>query len=208
MKNVLVVTSSPRGGHSHSTAVATEFARSLGGRVIVRDLNHRPLTMIGPDYVAAAYTSVEQRTADQEEILRPSDQLIKELKEADIVVIAAGMINFGMPASLKTWIDHVTRAGITFTYADDGPRGLLIGKQAILVLSYGGVYSKGPHAALNYLEPALRTNLAFLGIHDVRTITIEGTSLPGDTWAASLESAKEQAATIAESLRDRRPLAA
>ena len=35
------------------------------------------------------------------------------------------MHNFSIPASLKAWIDLVTRAGKTFSYTSSGPQGLI-----------------------------------------------------------------------------------
>jgi len=53
---------------------------------------------------------------------------------SDLLVIACPMWNFGIPSSLKAWIDYVVRAGKTFNYAGAGVEGLAKGKKAILVL--------------------------------------------------------------------------
>ena len=47
-----------------------------------------------------------------------SDELIAELIQADVVVLGLPMYNFGIPSSLKAWIDHVARAGVTFKYTE------------------------------------------------------------------------------------------
>lgn len=199
MKNVLLITSSPRGEASHSTQVAKSLAADLGGSLVLRDLWRESLAPIGPEFVHAAYTPEEARTPEQRAILLPSDEAIAQVKAADVVVVAAGMINFGMPAALKTWIDLISRAGITFRYGESGPEGLLTGKKLILVLASGGVYSSGPFAAMDHLEPALRANLGFLGLTDVETIRIEGVAY----GAEALEKALSQA-----EIRSREVLAA
>jgi len=53
------------------------------------------------------------------------------------------MWNFGIPSSLKAWIDHVVRAGKTFNYVGGAVEGLAKGKKAILVLASGGIFSEG-----------------------------------------------------------------
>ena|SRR5882762_798432 len=52
------------------------------------------------------------------------------------------MWNFGIPSSLKAWIDHVVRAGKTFNYVGGAVDGLAKGKKAILVLASGGIFSE------------------------------------------------------------------
>jgi FMN-dependent NADH-azoreductase len=83
-----------------------------------------------------------------------SDDLIAELEAADTVVFAVPMYNFSIPSTLKSWIDHVARAGRTFRYTPQGPQGLLTGKSVFVVASRGGVYRAGsPAAPFDYQEP-------------------------------------------------------
>ena len=91
----------------------------------------------------------------QHALLARSDELVDELFAADVIVIAAPMINFTIPSNLKAWIDYVARAGRTFRYSEKGPEGLVKGKQVIIVAARGGVYSQGP---VNALDLALRKN--------------------------------------------------
>lgn len=88
------------------------------------------------------------------------------------------MWNFGMPSSLKAWIDHVVRAGRTFQYAGAGVEGLAKGKKAILVLASGGVFTEGPWKEWDTVEPYLRQILGFIGITDVQTVRAEGMNIP------------------------------
>lgn len=201
MKNVLLVTSSPRGESSHSTKVATELAQELGGNLVTRDLWRNPLAPIGPGFIHAIFTPEADRTAEQRSELIPSDQAIAEIQNADVLIVAAGMINFGMPAALKNWIDLITRAGVTFKYGEAGPQGLLTGKRAILVLAAGGVYSTGAMSAMDHLEPALRGNLEFLGITDIETIHIEGVAFGEEAVEKALSQAGERSRELVASVR-------
>lgn len=106
------------------------------------------------------------------------------------------MINFGLPSVLKSWIDHITRAGLTFRYSEAGVEGLVRGKKAILVLATGGIYSEGPRAAMNYLEPYLRAILGFLGVTDIETILLEGVAYGPEATEKSLAQARALAETL------------
>lgn len=190
MKNVLLITSSPRGETSYSTRFATELASKLGDVVVTRELWRDPLPAIDPAFVDAVFTPALLRTDEQKARLETSDRLVAELKASDVLVIGAGMINFGMPASLKTWIDLVSRSGETFRYGEAGPEGLLAGKRAVLVIAAGGVYSSGPMSVMDHLEPALRGVLGFFGIRDIETVWIEGVSMGPEAQEAALASAR------------------
>jgi FMN-dependent NADH-azoreductase len=111
--------------------------------------------------------------------LHLSDELSEELLSSDLLVIATPMWNFGLPSSLKAWIDHVVRAGKTFNYAGAGVEGLAKGKKAILVLASGGVFSEGPWKSWDTVEPYLRQILGFIGIEDVQTVRAQGMNIPG-----------------------------
>ena len=97
---------------------------------------------------------------------------------ADAVVIGVPFYNFTIPSSLKSWIDHLTRAGITFRYTATGPEGLIKGKKVYLALASGGVYSEGPMQGYDFAAPYLRTVLGFLGMSDVTVARAEGVKMP------------------------------
>ncbi|WP_204317016.1 NAD(P)H-dependent oxidoreductase, partial [Klebsiella aerogenes] len=78
------------------------------------------------------YTPVEARTAEQQRVVSVSDQAVDELFAADSIVISTGFINFSISSTLKSWIDHIARAGKTFSYGEDGPKGLVTGKKVYL----------------------------------------------------------------------------
>lgn len=187
--NVLLITSSPRGADSVSSKVARELAAGLGGDLVARDLWSEGIEPIGPAFVQAVRGPGGATTPEEQAALDASEQAISELFAADVLVIGAGMINFGMPATLKTWIDLVCRAGRTFRYSESGPEGLLKGKRAVLVLAAGGVYSDGPMAAFDHLQTALKQTLGFLGITDVETVWIEGLALGEESAQQALERA-------------------
>jgi FMN-dependent NADH-azoreductase len=177
--NILYVTSSSRGAASYSNRVAAEVLdelqdRNPGATVTVRDLARDPLPHIDDDFVAATKSPQGAQTGRQRALLAQSDALVDELLAADVVVIGAPMINFTIPSNLKTWIDFVARAGRTFAYSEAGPKGLVTGKQVILVVARGGVYADKP--AFDFQVPYLKNVLAFLGMTDVAVLEVEGTA--------------------------------
>jgi FMN-dependent NADH-azoreductase len=147
------------------------------------------------------YAAPEQRTPEQARSMALSDTLIDELFAADTIVIASPMHNFGVPSTLKAWIDHISRAGRTFSYGANGPQGLLQGKRAILALASGGVYSNGRMKGFDFTEPYLRAVLGFLGITDVDVVRVEGVAMsaigPEKALAAASTESKHLVASLA-----------
>jgi len=85
------------------------------------------------------------------------------------------ILHFTIPSTLKAWIDNVARAGRTFSYSEAGPKGLVIGKQVIIVGARGGVYSEAAKP-FDFQIPYLRSVLGFLGMTDVEVLEIDGTA--------------------------------
>jgi FMN-dependent NADH-azoreductase len=123
-----------------------------------------------------------------------SEQLTGELLAADVLVLAAPMYNFAIPSTLKAWLDHVLRAGVTFRYTANGPEGLLSGKRAIVLTARGGIYTG---SALDHQEPYLRQALGFIGIDQVDFIHAEGLNMGGDAAQQGLENARARVAALA-----------
>ena len=202
MSSILLVTSSPRGAASHSTRVATELASKLqartpGSKLVTRDLNSNPLPHIDADFSSGIYTPAESRSERQQSVVGVSDAIVDELVAADAIVIATGMINFNISSTLKAWVDHIARAGRTFSYGAEGPKGLVTGKKVYIVIASGGVYSNGPAAAFDHAVPYLRTALGFLGMTDVEVVRIEGVAMGPEAEAKAISSALDQTSDLA-----------
>lgn len=204
--SILLITSSPRGTASHSTRIATELAQELlaadpDASLTVRDLAAHPLPHIDSDYSAGIYTPAEQRSPRQAELVGVSDAAVDELFAADTIVLATGLINFNISSTLKSWIDHVARAGRTFSYGKDGPKGLVTGKKVYIVLASGGVYSEGPAIKLDHAVPYLRNMLAFIGLTDVEVIRVEGVGMGPEATDAALKKATDRITALALAAR-------
>ena len=183
MQRILIVESSPRGPESASRTLASKVRARLEAQypeatIIERDLVEDKLPHLDQETLKAMTTHDPVEAESLKDALHLSDQLTEELLSSDLLVIASPMWNFGIPSSLKAWIDHVVRAGKTFNYAGVGVEGLAKGKKAILVLASGGVFSEGPWKPWDTAEPYLRQILGFIGIDDVQTVRAEGMNIP------------------------------
>jgi FMN-dependent NADH-azoreductase len=190
MNHILLVTSSPRESESLSTRFATEIADGIwarsGGPLTVRDLAANPPPHITPAYIQGRIASPEDRTPEQGEAVKVAQEFVDELKVADVIVLGSGMINFGPPSQLKAWFDHVTWPGVTFSYGDAGPIGLLTGKKVYLVTATGGVFSEGAWAPFDFQTNYLLHLLGFIGLTDVEVVRVEGTVFGLDAAKAAI----------------------
>jgi len=147
-----------------------------GAIVRQRDLN-QDIGFIDENWVAANFTPVDQRSEAQRELLAFSDKLIDEIKQADAIVLTTPMYNFGIPATLKAWIDLISRAGVTFRYTAEGPVGLIKGKRVDIVITTGGVPLQSPvDFVTGYLKQAFR----FIGIEDINIISADKMNVDAD----------------------------
>jgi FMN-dependent NADH-azoreductase len=181
MPTLLHLDSSPTGDHSVSRALTAEFVKNWkaanpGGTVITRDLTTTSLKPVDGQWIGAAYTPADSRTAEQKAVLALSDTLTGELFTADEFVFGVPMHNFSVPSTFKLWIDQIARVGKTFSYADGTPKGLIIGKKATFIVATGGIYdAQTQMASFNFVEPYLRSLFGFLGLTDMTFLTAGGT---------------------------------
>jgi FMN-dependent NADH-azoreductase len=182
MATLLKFDSSPMGPHSVSRKLTSKFADSWqklhpAGKVIARDLTLLDLPAVNGFWVGAAYTPADARTPEQNQALAVSDALIADLQQADEYVFGVPMHNFGIPSTLKLWIDQIVRVGKTFSYTANGPAGLLTGKKATVLIASGGVYSPGSAMeSMDFVSPYLKAVFRCIGISDVNIIAAGGTA--------------------------------
>jgi FMN-dependent NADH-azoreductase len=181
--HILHIISSPR-SNSYSAQLGHQIVEKIlaahpGSTVQERDLTIHPLPHLEEVFVQGIFTPAEARTPAQQAAVQHSDTVIDEVLAADVLVIGSPMYNFSISSSLKAWLDHLVRAGVTFSYGAAGPQGLIMGKKVYLALASGGVYSEGsPMAAYDFMAPYLKPVLGFIGLTDVEVVRVEGTSIP------------------------------
>ncbi|PAW94546.1 FMN-dependent NADH-azoreductase [Mucilaginibacter sp. MD40] len=181
---ILHLISSPRGNESVSIKLGNAIVEKLlaanpGSTVKTHDLVKYPFPHLEEAHLASFFTPAEQHTPELAEAIKHSDEALKELFDADVIVIGAPMYNFSIPSSLKAWIDHIVRAQKTFRYGENGPIGLVEGKRVYVAISSGGVYSEGNLKAIDFIEPYIKTVFGFLGMTNISFHRAEGLKIPG-----------------------------
>lgn len=202
MATLLQVNSSIFSEHGNSSTLANDFVAQwqrthTDSKVIVRDLGSNPVEHLSQTHVGAFFTPEADRDDAQRSIVATSDALIDELRQADIIVLAVPMYNFGVPSQLKAWFDQLARAGVTFRYTENGPVGLLDDKPVIIFAARGGLYANTEN---DHQAPFLKQFLRFIGLSNVTFVYAEGVNLGDDAKREALDNAKERSTEIVDDI--------
>ncbi|AXN34532.1 FMN-dependent NADH-azoreductase [Vibrio coralliilyticus] len=192
MTNTLVLKSSILGPHSQSNQLIDHALEGKSG-IIERDLAATPVPVLDMNVATALRSDGNDLSDDLKAVLELSNQLIDELKAADTIVIGAPMYNFMVPTQLKNWFDLIARAGVTFSYTETGPVGLIENKKVIVVTTRGGLHKDSPR---NSIESYLTTMLGFIGITDVEFVYAEALNMGEDAATVAREDALKQLAEL------------
>jgi FMN-dependent NADH-azoreductase len=192
MTTLLQINASISNSNGQSSQLANRFVagfktRHSDAKVVVRDVAAaEPVPHLDAERFSAFITKPEERTHSQQAVVEYSDQLIRELQQADVIVLGLPMYNFGVPSQLKSYFDHIARAGVTFKYTEKGPIGLLAGKKAYVFAARGGMYVG---TALDTQTGYVRDFLRFLGIVDVEFVYAEGLNMGPESKETGLNKA-------------------
>tara|TARA_R110002126_G_scaffold258905_1_gene401890 strand:+ start:2945 stop:3550 length:606 start_codon:yes stop_codon:yes gene_type:complete len=197
MKNVLVINSSISGDNGHSHKLTRTFVAELGSNINVTevDLNKAPLPHLEMTEIAAWMTPEDDRTVEQRQLAKYSDELIQKVKTADVIVLGVPMYNFGVPSQLKSMLDRLARAGITFKYTDKGPVGLLDDKPVVVMATRGGLYQG---TAADTQTPFLQSFFNFIGLTQLHFVYAEGLNMGPESAEKALAAAQQQLGTLSE----------
>ena len=183
------IDSSARKEGSTSRALAKKLLdkiKSPEDEIIYRDLNEEMVFVSG---LTESGMNIEKKdqTDHHKKMFELSDQLVKELKESDIIIISAPIYNYGPPATLKAWSDLAARVGETFKFKPNGRReGLLKNKKAYLIITSGGTKLNSKE---DFLTPWLKFILNFFGIDKIETINADQMAL---NYEKSIKDAEKQ----------------
>lgn len=180
---ILQINTAARSTGANSTKLADSIMVRLKAKhpqatLEVRDLAANPHPVLDEAALGALFTPADQRSSEQAARVALDDALIAQVQSADIIVLGVPMYNFGVSVQLKSWIDAIARAGVTFQYTASGPEGLLKGKKVYLALARGGVYRETPNDSQ---VPYLKTVLGFLGMTDVACVYAEGLAMGSES---------------------------
>lgn len=199
MSTLLHINSSLFSDHGQSSQLAQRYverwqAAHPDGTVVVRDLAAQPLPHLSAERFQAFLIPADQRSPEQQAHAAASDELIAELKTADVVVLGLPMYNFGIPSTLKAYFDHIARAGITFRYTANGPEGLIGDKTVLVFAARGGHYLGTPN---DTQTPYIKTFFGFIGLKNVSFVNAEGLNLGPDAKEAALNAGHEAVDALA-----------
>lgn len=174
--------------------------------IVRRDVGATPPRFINQEWIAACFTPEKERTADQIAELAESDTLIGEIERSDLVLIGTPMYNYGLPATLKAWVDQVIRVNMTFSF--DLARGdyplepILTDKTLVCLTSKGefGFAPGGMRDAANHLDPHIHTFARYLGVVREHFISVEYQEFGDERHDASRRDAERDVIALAESL--------
>jgi FMN-dependent NADH-azoreductase len=180
MANILNIQTSISGENSVSNKLSQAVINQLleknpDSKVVVRDLAANPIPHLEIHHFSASRVPDEEKNEQEKEAGKYSEESLKQIQEADIIVIGVPFYNFTFPSTLKSWIDSIAVGGKTFSYADGTPKGLIQGKKLYLNFAVGGVYENG---LIENMEHYLKTLFGFIGITDVEVFQSQGLMVP------------------------------
>jgi FMN-dependent NADH-azoreductase len=183
------IDSSARKEGSTSRALAKKLLDKIKkpvDEVIYRDLNDEMVFVSG---LTESGMNIDEKDQNEnhKKMFKLSDQLVKELKESDVIIISAPIYNYGPPATLKAWSDLAARIGETFRFKPNGRReGLLKNKRAYLVITSGGTKLNSNE---DFLTPWIKFILNFFGINKIDIICADQMALD---YEKSIKDAERQ----------------
>jgi len=187
------IDSSARKEGSTSRALAKKLLDKIKkpeDEIIYRDLNDEMVFVTG---LTESGMNIDEKDQNEnhKKMFDLSNQLVKELKESDIIIISAPIYNYGPPATLKAWSDLAARVGETFKFKPNGRReGLLKNKKAYLVITSGGTKLNSKE---DFLTPWLKFILNFFGIDKIDVVSADQMALD---YEKSIKEAEKQIANI------------
>lgn len=192
MKTLLRIDASIRRQGSFSRTLGDAFVgewkqRYPQGNVVTRDIGREPLPHLSDEVANAFFAGARDM-----QVLALSNHLCDELKQASEVLITCPMYNFGIPSTLKAWFDMVVRTNETFRRDGYQYEGLLQGKTTYVIMAMGDSRT-GLRTTENF-EYYITDTLSFMGIQDVRIITVGGTATRSftDDWQTTYQQSISQ----------------
>ena len=198
MRTLLQLNASIFSSEGQSSLLANEFVaawniKNPDVQARIRDFAQAPVPHVDAQRVLAFFTQPELRTFEQQVFVAESDALIEEIKQAEIIVIGLPMYNFGIPSTLKAYFDQIARAGVTFSYTENGPKGLITDKKFYIFATRGGIYEG---TSLDTQSQYVRDFLGFLGLTDIEFIYAEGLNKGETAKKDALKAARQRIAEL------------
>jgi FMN-dependent NADH-azoreductase len=138
-----------------------------------RHVGTEPLpSTLWAEAVFASRTPEDDRTPEQREAVRTVKSLADEVVEADALLFAVPLYNFGVSQHFKTWVDVL----ITDPRLASKPEPTLAGRPAVLAAIRGGAYGAGtPREGWDHSTGWIRRILEDVWGLDLKVVDLEFT---------------------------------
>jgi FMN-dependent NADH-azoreductase len=201
MAHLLHIDSSIRGDQSVSRKLTARAASSWraahpDGIVTYRDLGSDPVPHLDAAGGLARMVPAQHHTPQQAASWALTQELVHEIKQADTILLGLPLYNFGVPSSVKAWVDHIIASGLSID--PETHTGLLDGREFLVIASRGGGYGGGtPREGWDHAEPWLPHAVAATGLQP-RFITTELTLAEVNPAMAALKPLAAESLAAAE----------
>lgn len=196
MKKVLIINASVREEKSYSRKLSHAFIENHRSKYpndifTYREVGTETIPNINELWIASAFTKSTDRTKDHQKTLELSDQLVKELKENDIYVLATPMYNWSIPSGLKAYIDQIMRINETWKFRSGIPDGNYVGllnnKKLFILSSRGDTgYGEGEkNEHMNFQTTYLKFIFGIMGVKDISTFSLDNEEFGGEIFEKS-----------------------
>jgi FMN-dependent NADH-azoreductase len=194
---------SPRQRGSHSREIADIVQDELssvddGLTVTNREIAIDPLgSNVWWDAVTASMTPASDRSVQQEDAVAQAATLVDELVDADAMIFAVPLFNFGVSQHFKTWVDLV----VTDPRMSAANDPIIAGKPAVLATVHGGAYGPGtPREGWDHATGWMRRILQDVWKLDLRVVESEFTLVGVNPQLDQFKELAAQMRTEAEQL--------
>lgn len=183
--NILHIDCSPR-PTSYSRLLSAAIVEKLlaivpDANIRRRDLGMDPIPHLSAEYAAVLATPESLAAADMSsDSLLLSEQLIREVENANVVVIGTPMNNFTIPSVLKAWIDQVLRVNRTIRSTPGGKVGMLQDRPVFVGIASGGIFAGDDANQKDFLTPYFSAALGCIGLKSVHFVSLQGTAFMGE----------------------------
>lgn len=196
MKKLLIINASVRNERSYSRQLSKLFVANWKSKypkdiVNYREVGTEVIPAIDEAWIASAFIKPANRTGDNQKTLSLSNELVKELKENDIYVIATPMYNWSIPSGLKAYIDQVMRINETWKFRSGVPDGDYVGlleNKKIFILSSRGDTGYGENeknAHMNFQTNYLKFIFGIMGVKDITVFSLDNEEFGGELFEKS-----------------------
>jgi len=208
VSRLLYVEASPRKERSASIEVCKAFleayrAANPDDEIERLDIWSAELPEFNGEVLEAKYSGLTgaSLTVQQETAWAGIRALAQPFLDADKLLFAVPLWNFGIPYRLKQLIDLISQKDILFSFDGNGFQGLMKARKATVVYARGLDYrspdSSTPSELYDLQKPYMEMWLRFIGVTSVSDIIIEKTLLGSDMDHAGRLKAKNSAMVLA-----------